>query len=231
MSWPLLISVPHCGLDVPEEVAERCILSADQIVADGDVGAWELYAPLCDRVTRFEHASVARAIVDLNRAEDDFGKDGVIKTHTCWDEPVYSAPLPSALVDSLLERYYRPYHERLTEGASSALLAGVDCHTMAEVGPPVAPDAGQVRPWVCIGTGANAFPADWARALAEAFGRYFPGPVTIDEPFAGGYITRAHGREMPWVQIELSRGPFMSNADKADAVIAALSDWVAATSG
>ena len=30
----------------------------------------------------------------------------------------------------------------------------------------------------------------------------------------GGYITRTHAAEMPWIQIELSRSPFLSDGEK-----------------
>ena len=227
MTLPLLISVPHCGVRIPDEVADLCILTERETIADGDEGAWEVYAPLRDRVAAFVHADVARAIVDLNRDVDDRRKDGIVKTHTCWDEPVYRDVLSEDLVERLLRAYYHPYHRRLTELAAGPYIAGVDCHTMATVGPPVAPDSGEARPAVCIGTGAGAFPRQWTERLLARFRQQFPDRVTVDDPFSGGFITRAHGREMPWVQIELSRGDFMSNAEKSTAVVAALGAWVA----
>ena len=42
-----------------------------------------IYCPLEQYVGAFVTIDIARAIVDLNQAEDDFRKDGVIKTHTC----------------------------------------------------------------------------------------------------------------------------------------------------
>lgn len=77
---PLLLSVPHAGLRVPPEVTDICILSKDDIVKDGDEHAAAIYCPLEQYVNAFVTIDIARAIVDLNRAEDDFRKDGVIKT-------------------------------------------------------------------------------------------------------------------------------------------------------
>ena len=88
MKLPVLLSVPHGGLEVPSEVAHICALTPKEIAEDGDEGARELY-DLENHVAGFVDTDVARAIIDLNRAEDDFSKDGVIKTHTCWDVPVY----------------------------------------------------------------------------------------------------------------------------------------------
>jgi N-formylglutamate amidohydrolase len=53
--------------------------------------------------------------------------------------------------------------------------------------------------------------------------------VTLNEPFRGGYITRHHASEMPWLQLELSRAPFATNAEKRGAVLEALGRWVRET--
>jgi N-formylglutamate deformylase len=223
---PLLVSIPHGGLTVPEEVADLNLLTPAQIAADGDEGAADIYAELAPHVAHLVRTDVGRAFVDLNRAEDDLRKDGVIKTHTCWDEPVYREPPSAETVEALLARWHRPYHQRLSELAGSGVVLGVDCHTMAAVGPPVAPDTGRPRPQVCIGDGDGACPRDWADGLLDCFRRHFTGEVTLNRPFSGGYIVREHASELPWVMIELSRAPFLSNAEKGRRVLAALRDWL-----
>lgn len=223
---PLLISVPHAGLAVPPEVAHLNRLTRREIAEDSDQGAREIYGPLEDRVASFVTTAVARAFVDLNRAEQDMRKDGVVKTHTCFNVPVYSGSLNADLIETLLERHYRPYHRRLTALADRNLMLGVDCHTMAAMGPPVAPDPGRPRPRVCIGNADGACPRDWVDALLVCFQRRFAGDVTLNNPFSGGHITRFHGREMPWVQIELRRGTFTDVPQQGAGVLAALTDWV-----
>ena len=97
MSEPLLLSVPHAGLTIPSEVANLCLLTKNEIIEDGDEGAAEIYLPLENEVSALVTTVVARAIVDMNRAEDDRGKDGVVKTHTCWDVQIYSEPPSEAI--------------------------------------------------------------------------------------------------------------------------------------
>ena len=46
--------------------------------------------------------------------------------------------------------------------------------------------------------------------------------MTINDPFRGGFITRSHAAEMPWVQLEMSRAPFASNAEKRQRMLRAL---------
>ncbi len=223
---PLLISLPHAGLAVPAEAAPYCVLGEREIAADGDVGAAAIYA-IGDAVRHFVTTDVARAIVDLNRSEDDRRKDGVVKTHTCWDVPVYREPLPEVVVEELLARHYRPYHARLRRLAGDGVVLGVDCHTMAAHGPPVGPDPGVERPWVCLGDADGACPRPWTESMARCLAEAFDHAVSINQPFSGGFITRSHAAELPWIQIELSRAPFMSDAEKRARVLRALAAWCA----
>jgi len=221
--------VPHAGLSVPAELIHLHRLSPRQIAEDGDLGAREIYAILQTEVVHFVTSEIARAFVDLNRAEDDLGKDGVVKTHTCWNVPVYERPLPTGLVEILLARYHRPFHARLSALAGAGVVLGVDCHTMAAAGPPVGPDAGAERPQVCLGNADGTCPADWMRLLTTCFQAHFPGRVAVNRPFSGGHIVRRHGREMPWVQLELSRGGFATEAEKALWVLESLREWARMT--
>ena len=220
---PIIVSSPHAGLYVPPAFRGICLLTPEEVAADGDEGAREIYGPLKDCVEVFTSSHVARAIVDLNRPESDRSKDGIVKTHTCWDVPIYSEPPSAEMIADLIENDYRPYHERLTDSSSWGLKLGVDCHTMADVAPPVAPDPGQKRPMVCLGDNhGQTLPKGWMDGLAECFKSAFEREIAVNEPFAGGFITRSHGKEMPWVQLELSRDPSMPFAEKQERVLSAL---------
>lgn len=225
MKLPLLGSVPHAGWRVPREAEPYCVLTPEEVLEDGDVGASEIYA-IEAQLEAYLTTDVARAIVDLNRAEDDRHRDGVVKTHTCWNVPVYDELPPDDVVKSLLDRYYHPYHSRLRELSRVGVRCGVDLHTMAAEGPPVGPDPGVVRPWVCISNGAGTTcPDEWVATLAECFEAGFGSNVRINDPFKGGFITRSHASELPWIQVELSRGPHMTNDEKKAAVLNALTQW------
>lgn len=221
MVLPLLISVPHAGLRVPPEVESLCQLTEAQIVEDGDEHAAEIY-DIADQVVSYVTTDVARAIVDLNRAEDDRRPDGVVKTHTCFNVPVYREPLTDTTIERLLAVYYRPYHDRLRQLSDSDVRLAVDCHTMLAVGPPIGPGPGIERPHVCLSHADGTCPDEWMDALAASFEEEFGPHVSVNDPFKGGYITRTHAADMPWVQLELSRAPFATNAEKRRRVVAAL---------
>ena len=227
MKLPFLVSVPHAGLHIPLEVEDICILTPEQIHEDSDSGAAEIYYDLENSVEAFISVDVARAIVDLNRAADDFRKDGIIKTHTCYNIPVYREFPSQKLIEQLLAVYYHPYHQKLEQLADNdRIKVGIDCHTMAAVGPPIGPDAGKVRPLVCISNADGTCPDAWVHELANCFQKVFPKEqVNINEPFKGGYIIRNHSAKLPWVQIELSRTEKLFDRDKKTGAMKALSAW------
>lgn len=225
MKLPLLASVPHAGWRVPDEAEPYCILTQQEVVEDGDVGASEIYA-LEAELDAYLTTDIARAIIDLNRAQDDRRKDGVVKTHTCWNVPVYREFPPDEVVEALLDKFYHPYHARLRELAGTGVRCGVDLHTMAAAGPPVGPDPDVERPWVCLSNvDGTTSPPEWIDSLKDCFERGFGTNVRVNDPFQGGFITRSHAAELPWIQVELSRGPHMSNEEKKAAVLSALTSW------
>ena len=218
---PILVSVPHAGLRVPPEVVGACLLSPAQIAEDGDEHAEAIY-DVAGEVRHFVTTDIARAVVDLNRAEDDRRPDGVVKSHTCFNVPVWREPLGEAVVETLLARHYRPYHARLGELAGQGVRLAVDCHTMLAIGPPIGPGPGQERPHVCLGNADGACPGEWMACLQRSFREQFGRRVTVNEPFRGGFITCSHAAEMPWVQLELSRAPFATDPEKRRRVLRAL---------
>ena len=224
MTLPLLLSIPHAGLLIPTEVKDSCILSMEDIIEDSDEGAAEIYLPLQKEVSALVTTDVARAVLDINRAEDDRGKDGVVKPHTCWEIPVYREFPSEEVIRTLVKNYYRPYHTNLTSYAKTVKL-GVDCHTMAAQGPPVGPDPGIERPAICISNADFTCPQEWMVFLARCFERVFETEVSIHRPFKGGYIIRSHASELPWIQIELSRAQFFTNEEKSSRVIEVLDNW------
>ena len=224
MTLPLLLSVPHAGLTVPSQVENLCLLTKNEIIEDGDEGAAEIYLPLQDEVSALVTTVVARAIVDMNRAEDDRRKDGVVKTHTCWDVQIYREFPAEEIVTKLIDTFYRPYHTNLSQHARH-LKCGIDCHTMAAQGPPVGPDKGKERPAICISNADCTCPNEWITSLAGCFERAFEKEVSINNPFKGGHIIRSHAKELPWIQLELSRAPFLSNEEKSFRVLEALRNW------
>ncbi|UCG51052.1 MAG: N-formylglutamate amidohydrolase [Candidatus Latescibacterota bacterium] len=229
MSLPILISVPHAGLRIPEEITTLVELDQAEIRRDGDEQAAEIYGPLEPDVAAYVTTDIARAFVDLNRAEDDRRADGVVKTHTCFNVKVYNTELGEDLIETLLEKYHRPYHKKLTElAARGEARVGIDCHTMLATGPPVGPDPGRPRPAACVSNlDGISCPTPWLTSLAARLEEALGHEIALNDPFKGGFITRTHAAEIPWLQLEMSRGPFATVREKSHAVREAIAKWAA----
>ena len=214
---PVYISVPHGGLWVPPEVKPYCRLDLPAILKDGDTWTYALYN-LKGRVLAYARFPVARAVVDVNRAAGDRppdNPDGVVKTVTVDNEPVWADPqgLSPEQVERLLERYYEPYHRRLSRASQNRnILLGLDCHTMLNRAPSIASRPSEQRPLVCLSNGGDergealdgeavTAPPSLLRALGKALERQLEDKglemgvpvVWLNRPFRGGHIIQRHG--------------------------------------
>jgi len=218
---PVLISVPHGGTEIPIELADRVLLSAKDQFADSDSFTREIYG-IEEYVSAYIDTNIARAYVDLNRDVGDRppeNPDGIIKTQTCMGKPVYKKgqELNDPLIQTLINNYYEPYHQKFRDflDSSKNIVLALDCHSMEAVGPEISPDRGQPRPKFCLGNNnekscSHEVTLRFAKCLQEAF-ELEESEVTINKPFAGGFITRTYGmRAIPWIQVEMNRDLYLS---------------------
>ncbi|MBU0513670.1 MAG: N-formylglutamate amidohydrolase [Proteobacteria bacterium] len=195
--WPVVISIPHGGGEVPADIGRTLAQDERQIRQAVDLGATEVFGPLPAAVVIMTRWS--RFVVDLNRAEDQRDDKGVIARTDYFGRPVFlpnGEPDP-AETERRLQSYYRPYHRRLAAAlGSSGIKLLVEGHSLDGVGPPDAPDPGRTRPDVVLGNGGNSTcPASLLSALARAMERQ--GLATAQNyPYQGGYIPRHYGPEM-----------------------------------
>ncbi len=212
---PILLSIPHGGSQVPEELRQRVCITGADLFDDSDAFTVDIYDLGVD-VASVVKADIARAFVDLNRAPVDLPPhhpDGVVKSATCFDRPIYAlgGEPDTALTELLVERYHAPYHTQLAEAAAQpGLRLALDCHSMLSAAPPTSDDRGRPRPLFCLSNrdGATA-PNELLEELALAISRAFevpPEQIGWNDPFKGGYITRTHGSgRLPWIQVEMTR--------------------------
>lgn len=249
---PLLVSIPHDGRSIPDDIAARMTDAALRI-PDTDWHVGRLYDFAGELGAGVLAARHSRYVVDLNRDPEGQalypGADNteIVPLDTFDREPIYR---PGAAPDAdetgeRIARFWRPYHERLASEIAAlrqrhghAVL--FDAHSIRSVVPRffegTLPDFnfGTAR-----GASADAGLAAAAfRALAAA-----EGYSAVDNGrFTGGYITRRYGTPADGVhaiQLELSQRtymdeahPFAYRADLADGVrpvlrelLAAMIDW------
>ena len=219
--FPVLISIPHGGTEVPKEICDRVTISPKDQFEDSDACTQEIYG-LEQEVMVQVQSKIARVYVDMNRAQDDRppkNPDGVVKTQTCHGKTVYrpGQELDDSQTQQILDTYYFPYHYAITTALIKRddLQLALDCHTMEAVAPVISPDPGQPRPLICLGNNhGKSCSLGMVNRLAACFREGFgleEKDVVLNQPFAGGYITRTYGEwPLPWVQVEMNRGLYLS---------------------
>ena len=166
---PVLLSIPHGGLEVPSELKDLCQLTLAEILADGDTWSREIYS-WPQGVVKCIEADVARAVVDMNRSPQELppdNPDGVVKTVTVSQKKIWPSDqgLPQELVGRLVADYHTPYHEAIGRAMADSMESkgknnikielGLDCHTMLELAPPGAETPGVLRPLICLSNGGD----------------------------------------------------------------------------
>ncbi|NOX63615.1 MAG: N-formylglutamate amidohydrolase [Chloroflexi bacterium] len=233
---PIAIVLPHAGQRIPQEVENRLALSEVDIFNEADIYT-EMLFDFRERVRHWLYFPYARAVIDVNRPDNKAltrPGDGIVKRITSYRKPVYRCGKePDAeLEKALIERYWRPWHQRLAELArDSNIKLVLDCHSMAAVGPKHYDDPNALRPRACVSNLGDAngemeeqrarlsSRPDAARTLAAALAAVLADapalartgePVRINSPFRGGWDIWAHGgRHQAWFMLEISRALYV----------------------
>jgi N-formylglutamate deformylase len=226
---PLIISVPHAGTAVPQELAPRLTpLALDLPDTDWHVARLYDFAPALGATMIV--ARYTRYLIDLNRPPDDAAlysaaaQTGLCPTLSFGGEVLYrdgTTKLAAAEIERRREQYWQPYHDALRARLDDtqrrfgyALL--LDAHSIRSVVPRLFPG---VLPDINVGTfdGRSCARAltDALRARLAAAPRY---SQVFDGRFKGGYITRHYGqpdRGRHALQIELAQCSYMDEAGAA----------------
>lgn len=216
---PFALSIPHGGVETPKDFRELVVATRADQREDIDHLTREIFGVPEGTVATHISFGIARTFVDLNRHPDAWGPlhpDGVVKSLTHIDRPVFSRFPDQQAVQQVLDQFYRPYHERLAAAvADPRIVLLLDCHSMAPLGLSVSPDRpGQPRPLINLGhRGGRSAPLWVVGTLREIMAQVYEIPVeeiVIDSPFNGGYITDTHCSNSSYaIQIEFNRAFYL----------------------
>jgi len=219
---PLLISLPHNGTALPEDIAARMTPQASR-VPDTDWHVAQLYAFARELGASVLVPAYSRYVVDLNRPSDDASlypgqnTTGLCPTVQFSGEPVYR-PGEEPQADEIaarVQRYWVPYHAaladeiaRLRDAHGRVVLW--EGHSIRSVVPFLF--EGRL-PDFNLGTaaGASCSPALQAR-LVDVLAAQRGYTHVVNGRFKGGYITRHYGRPndgIEAVQLELAQLNYM----------------------
>lgn len=222
---PILVSMPHAGVDIPDEVAATLAPCA-QARADTDWHLPELYGFLDEMGVSTISARYSRYLIDLNRPPEDTnlypGLDttGLCPLDTFGRERLYREGMEpdAAEVRRRLERYWRPYHAQLRAEldrlkAEHGRVVLWEAHSIASRVPRFF--EGKL-PDLNFGTaeGKSCAPglADAILGVARAQERY---SIALDGRFKGGHITRHYGQPalgVHAIQLEKCQCLYMNEA-------------------
>ncbi|MBN1104801.1 MAG: N-formylglutamate amidohydrolase [Deltaproteobacteria bacterium] len=222
LMYPFVISLPHCSSRVPPDIRRSLALSDEEIEESTDVGTAEIFgaAPAMKVLC----AEWSRLTVDLNRDPAQRDQKGVVAFIDYEGRNIYhKAGAPDQEeVERRILAYYRPYHDRLRAALRKPGVVGlIDCHSLYGIGPPEAPDPGEKRKDLVLSNNGDHRGCDHptrGRAtcpsgLLTVMKRIFEEQgfsVSINRPYAGGFITTHYGRELVGVgkmavQIEINQ--------------------------
>ena len=221
-SIPLLVSMPHVGTDIPDDIAARlapCALAR----ADTDWHLGQLYGFLGQMGASTIAARWSRYVIDLNRPPEDtnlypgLSTTGLCPLDTFASEPLYrdgGAPGEQE-VHARLTRYWQPYHSQLRAELNRMLaLHGPvvlwDAHSIASQVPRFFDGR---LPDLNFGTaqGTSCAPSMQAAVLvvAQAQDAF---SVAVNGRFKGGHITRHYGQpalNVHAIQLEMCQCLYM----------------------
>ena len=225
---PILLSVPHCGIIIPDDLRNQYKSQLIQKLDDTDWFVDQLYNFSLSIGITMISASYSRWVIDLNRDphSQPLYTDGRIITGLCpttnfLGEPIYKDQRKEIEKEEIKRRfknYYQPYHEKIQE-----LLNGLkaefgkvllwDCHSIRQVVKTIQPGK---FPDLILGDadGTSASPCIIETALGVLdHGTY---SVSHNHPFKGGTITRHFGKpseNQHALQLEMTKVNYMDDSE------------------
>ncbi len=224
-SIPLLVSMPHVGTDIPDDIAARLTPYA-AARADTDWHLKELYGFLGEMGASVISARWSRYVIDLNRPPEDtnlypgLSTTGLCPVDTFASEPLYregDAPGEQE-VRGRLAFYWEPYHRQLRAELDRLLalhgrVALWDAHSIASQVPRFFDGR---LPDLNFGSanGTTCDPAMEAAIVGVARGQE-AFSVAVNGRFKGGHITRHYGQpaaNVHAIQLEMCQCLYMDES-------------------
>lgn len=235
---PFVFNSPHSGRVYPQKFLEASRLDALTLRKSEDSYVEELFSDAPSFGAPLMHAHFPRAYLDVNREPYELdpaliiedlpgyantqsvrvvGGLGTIARIVTESEEIYSEPLPLDDALARINNLYKPYHAALAElmlecRRTFGIAVLIDCHSMpsnpaAEVGP---------RPDFVLGDRfSTACDPELTRIAAHRL-RDMGYAVSLNKPYAGGFITEHYGRPAEGfhsLQIEVNRGLYMDEVN------------------
>ena len=232
---PLVFNSPHSGRIYPKAFLAASRLDPHTLRRSEDAFVEELFAFVTDLGAPLLHAHFPRAYLDVNREPYELdpvlfrdglphyantqsvrvvGGLGTIARIVSESDEIYREPLAVKAALERINRLYTPYHDTLAAllletQREFGLAVLIDCHSMPSS--PVA-EVGAGRPDFVLGDRFGTSCSGELTRLAADQIATLGYAVTLNKPYAGGYITEHYGRPhkaQHVLQIEINRSLYM----------------------
>jgi len=230
-SSPVLVEVPHSGLQVPPEIESEIDATPSAMLRDSDMYVDQLYERAPEHGATLLVSRVSRYVVDLNRGPDDVDS-GAVPRHpsgrhlpargVVWraktdGTPLLRAPLSIEQFTRRLSLFYEPYHRTLREVAARiheqhGQVMILAAHSMPSTGRRAFGGREVRRADVVPGTRGRSTADGRIIDLIDSHFREAGLSVRHDDPYRGGWTTSNYGaprRGQHAVQIELNRALYV----------------------
>lgn len=228
---PVLVEVPHSGLQIPPEIDSELDASPLSVLRDSDIYVDQLYADAPSFGATLLVARASRYVVDLNRGPEEVDSAavprhpkarqiparGVVWRASTDGKPLLRAPLTVDQFSRRIERYYQPYHQTLLEVSDEIRerhghVVVIAAHSMPSHGRRLLGGKSVRRPDIVPGTRGRSTADGRVIDLIDAHFREAGLTVKHDVPYRGGWTTGHYGAPKQGrhvVQIELNRGLYV----------------------
>lgn len=228
---PVLVEVPHSGLQVPPEVESEIDATPLAMLRDSDIYVDQLYQRAPESGATLLVSRVSRYVVDLNRGPDEVDSAavprhprgrhiparGVVWRARTDGTPLLRAPLTIEQFTRRLELFYEPYHRTLREVAAQireqhGRVVILAAHSMPSAGRRMLGGRLVRRADIVPGTRGRSTADGRIIDLIDSHFREAGLSVKHDDPYRGGWTTSSYGapkRGQHAVQIEINRALYV----------------------
>lgn len=195
---PIVASIPHSGLAIPDEVAQLLDQRYESYIPNQDWHLDKLYDFLPSLGIIVLQAVYSRYVVDLNRSAKEplFGSfwQSVVPEKTAFNAPLYQNSPSQAQIEWRIRQFYDPYHQQLKQLLDQMIekfgrVYLLDLHSFM----------GLISDEVCLGNVNGRSCSEFLISTVESAFSSNGYQVVRNNVFSGGYITQHYG-QMPQVE-------------------------------
>lgn len=223
---PILVSVPHCGTEIPKDIRDQYDPKMIERIDDTDFFVDQLYSFVSQLGIKMIRAKYSRWVIDLNRTADSqpLYNDGRVITALCPTtdfngKKIYVNDGPDQTeISRRIDTYYRPYYAQI-KGELEALqrehnhVLFFDAHSIRQFVPGIREEK---FPDLILGD-ADEKSAD-SRLIDTAVKELSDSEFSFqhNHPFKGGNLTRSFGQphnKVHALQLEMSKLVYMDDRE------------------